>query len=169
LVATAILSAAGAALSVWPVRRRAGVATPELKVLSEAAFWTLIAFAERVVPAGADHLQVARAVDHALTYISVESQHDLNTLLGLLENGVVGLLFGVSPRPFSHRSPEARDATILDWANSSLTLRRGGFQALRKLCLAAHFGEQTSWKGMGYQGPPATGGLFYDDSKAGAR
>lgn len=169
LLGGAILAVSGAALSLWPVRRKEGVATPALKVLSESAFWTLVALAERVVPSGADHLKVASGVDLALTYVSKEAQGDLNALLGLLENGVAGLLLGGQPQPFSQRSEEARDTTIVQWETSRITLRRGGMHALRKLCLASYYGDSTNWMKMGYQGPPQTGGLFYDDSKAGAR
>lgn len=169
LIGGALLSASAAALSLWPQKRQDGVPTPPLKVLNEGAFWTMVAIAGRVIPADGNAVKVATAVDQALSYVSKEAQRDLNTLLGLFENGVAGVFLGGSAKPFTQRSPEDQDHALDNWATSKVALLRGGVGALRKLALASHYGDPSSWKLMGYQGPPSTGGLFYDDSRAGAR
>lgn len=168
LLGGALLGALGLGISLRPVRRLPGRETPRLSVLSEASFWTLVAVAERVVPADADPVAIATGADVALIALPSDARRDVDTLLSVLENGVVGLLFSGTPAPFSARDAASRDATLADWSRSRLALKRTGYQALRKLCLATYYSSDAAWARAGYPGPPPTGGLYYDDPRAGA-
>ena len=53
------------------------------------------------------------------------------------------------------------------WSSSRFVIRRTGFQALRKLCLAAHYSEAASWPPLGYRPPSNLNAAAYDDSKVG--
>ncbi len=90
-------------------------------------------------------------------------------LLGLFENALPGLLFDGAFFPFTRLSPESQDAVLEHWRDSRLALRRTGYNALRRICLAVAYGDESAWAAMGYP-PPPTGlnAIAYDDSKAGA-
>ena len=167
LLGGAVLGVAGAAIALRPVKKSGS--TPALVSLSEGSFWTLVAVAATVVPAAPYPVALASGVDLALAAIPIEARKDVDVLLQLLENGLTGLLFNGTPTPFSARDAIAREASFREWSQSRLVLRRSGYQALRKLCLGTYYSAENTWAGIGYSGPPSTGGLFYDDSRAGYR
>lgn len=167
LLGGALLALGGAGLALAPTRHLASP-TSALLVLDERAFQILVAVAARIVPiAGADHVAIAQGVDLALSRAAPESQSDLVKLLGLFENALPGLLLDGRALPFTRLDAEAQDKVLASWRDSRITLRRGGYQALRKLCLAAYYAEEKTWKAIRYNGPPDLGGFFHDDSKAG--
>src|ERR1700722_9797993 len=65
---------------------------PALLALAPDRFQVLVAFAARVVPAGADAVAVAQGVDRTLSYAAEETRQDIGKLLGLFENALPGLL-----------------------------------------------------------------------------
>lgn len=154
LVGGALLAAGGLGLGLWPTRtdhrpRRA------LKVLDERRFAVLGAIAARTVRApGADPVEIAHRVDDTLALGTPEAQRDLLQLLGLFENALAGLAFDGRLQPFTRLQPEAQDAVLVHWRDSRIAVRRSGYQALRKLTLAAHYAGPESWKSVGYPGPP---------------
>lgn len=167
LIGGAILALGGAGLFFYPTKHVAEPTRP-LKVLDDRAFQVLVAIARRVVTVqGADPIAIAEKVDESLLATPPEARADLNKLLGLFESALSGLVFDGRPRPFTRLDGAAQDRVLEQWRDSSVTLRRGGYQALRKLCLAGHYGNEASWKGIHYPGPPNTGGFINDDSKAG--
>ncbi|MDB4941766.1 MAG: hypothetical protein JWP97_1300 [Labilithrix sp.] len=162
-----LVLAFGGGLAFYP---SAHVASPTraLAVLDDQSFQVLVAVAQRIVtPAGADHVAIAHGVDMALQRLPVESQHDMVKLLGLLENALPGLVLDQRISPFTRLSPEGRDKVLDSWATSRITVRRTGYQALRKLCLAAHYAEETSWPPLHYEPPSGLSAMAYDDSQAG--
>ena len=46
-------------------------------------------------------------------------------------------------------------------------MRRIGYQALRKLSLAAYYVEESSWGPLAYQPPRGFNAMAYDDSQVG--
>ena len=162
-----VVLAFGGGLAFCP---SAHVATPTqaLLVLAPSSFQVLVAVAQRVVtPEGADHVAIAHGVDALLTRLPVETRADINKLLGLLENALPGLFLDARLRPFTRLSPEARDGVLDSWRTSRIALRRGGYQALRKMCLGTHYAQESSWGPVDYHPPVGLNAIAYDDSMAG--
>jgi len=167
LFGSAVLLLGGGGLALYPSRE---VASPggALRVLEPRSFQVLAAFAARVVTvAGADPGAIARSVDKMLASAPPETHAKMNALLGLFENALPGLLLDGRVQPFTRLSPDAQDRVLESWRRSRLAVRRTGFQALRKLCLAAFYAEETSWAAMGYHPPSGLNAMAYDDSKVG--
>lgn len=150
----AILACGGLGLGLWPTRldrqpRR------KLRVLNERQFAILSAVAARTVQApGADPIEIASRVDDTLALQAPEVRHDIGQLLLLFDNALAGLFLDARPRPFTRLSPAGQDAVLDAWRRSRLTVRRGGYNVLRKLTQAAHYSSPSTWASVGYPGPP---------------
>ena len=157
----------GGGLALFPGRHLASPARA-LRVLDDRAFQVLVAIAGRIVPLpGADPVAIAHGVDASLSCTVPEAQTDIVKLLGLFENALPGLLLDGRATPFTRLDPAAQDRALERWRDSRLVLRRGGYHALRRLCLAAYYGDPASWPPLRYRGPPDLGGFAHLDSKAG--
>ena len=109
-----------------------------------------------------------------MRFTFVEARVDVDRLFGLLENALGGLLLRGSPRPFTLLDEAAQDAALTTWRDSDVGLLRGAYQALRKLCLAAHYASPDAFIEVGYAGPSlnkpeaaaitARGALAVDDA-----
>lgn len=161
-----LLLGGGAGLALAPTKEQATPAGP-LLALEPRGFQVLVAVAKRVLPAGADAASVAQQVDSLLSRAAPESQKDFGRLLMLFENALPGLLFDGHVLPFTRLSPESQDAVLLRWRDSKLTLRRTGYQALRRICLAVFYADEASWPALGYHPPSDLNKMAYDDSKLG--
>lgn len=129
--------------------------TSELHVLDPTSFGVLAVFAGRILPfAGADRMAIAHGVDASLRYATPEAQNDMGLVLGVLENGLSGLLTRGSATLFSELSPEDQDRAIERWGDSGVGLLRGATNALRKLCLGNHYALLANAQATGYPGPP---------------
>lgn len=159
LLGGAILTLGGGiSLAAWPTKksyppRRA------LACLDERRFAILAAIAARTVRAeGADPIEIAHRVDATISLGFPEAQDDFRQLLLLFESALAGLLFDRRVRPFTRLSAEEQDAVLCAWRDSRVTVRRGGYHALRKLTLAAHYASPETWSTVGYPGPPEIAG-----------
>lgn len=165
----ALLLFAGVGLSAIPGAHVADPVAP-LAVFDDRAFQVLVAVARRVVVAkDVDYVALAHRIDESLTHAVPEARADVVKLLHLLDSALAGVLFDRRATPFTRLSADDQDAVLLEWRESSLALRRSGYQALRKLCLVAHWGEEASFAAVGYA-PPAPGSfrpVAYPDSKWG--
>lgn len=162
-----VLALGAGGLALYPSGHVASP-TAALLALDPASFQVLVAVAERMVVArSVDPVAIAHAVDVALTRTPPEAQADMNKLLALLENALPGLLLDARFQPFTRLSAEGRDRVLEKWRTSRFALRRTGYQALRKLCLASHYAEETSWGPIAYAPPTGLNARAYDDSKAG--
>jgi len=164
----ALLALGGVGLGLWPGQE---IAAPlrSLKILEPKAFQVLVAAATRIVVApGADPVQIAHTVDESLTYAVPEAKKDFNGLLLLLENALAGLVLDGRPVPFTRVGGEAQDEVLLAWRDSALTVRRCGYHALRKICLAAHWSQEASFASLPYAPPTGLNANAYPDSKWGA-
>ena len=152
----ALLTAGALPLGLWgPVELPDWRPRRPLVTFDQAGFAVLVAVAARVVQApGADPVEIAHRVDEGLARAVPELQADLRGLLRLFDNALAGLLLDGRFRPFTRLPPEAQDAVLLAWRDSRFVLRRGGYQALRKLTLAEHYGSPETWASVGYPGPP---------------
>jgi hypothetical protein len=161
-----LLLGGGTGLAFFP-SRDGFVAPPQLLSLTQARFQVLAAVAARVVPAGADAAAVALGVDRILSYAVIETRQDIEKLLGLFENALPGLLLDGRALPFTRLSEPGQDAVLESWRTSMLTLRRSGYQALRKLCLVAYWTQESAWAAIGYDPPSGLNASAMDDSKLG--
>ena len=167
LIGGGLLALGGGGLAFYP-SKVVGVATAPLLVLQPRAFQVLVAVASRIVTAsGSDPVVIAHGVDRALSYALPESQEAINKLLGLFENALTGLIFDGRVKPFTRLSPESQDAVLESWRRSRVELRRTGYQALRKLTLAAYYMEESSWGAVAYKPPQSLRAIAYDDSQVG--
>jgi len=80
----------------------------------------------------------------------------LHLLLDVLDSRLLNLVQGVGYRSFADLDPAARERVLTSLAHSSVTLRRAGFQALKRLCQVAYFcwpaadGTHPAWRAVGY-------------------
>jgi hypothetical protein len=163
----ALLALGGGGLALYPSAHVASPTAP-LRVLTPASFQVLVAVAGTMVIAkGADPVVIAHAIDEALTRVTPEAQADMNKLLGLLENALPGLLLDARVGPFTRLSAETRVRVLETWSTSRFAIRRTGYQALRKLCIASYYLDEPSWAPLGYAPPTGLNANAYDDSKAG--
>jgi hypothetical protein len=162
-----LLLGGGAGLALAPTKQLAAPTGP-LLALEPRGFQVLVAVARRVLPAGADAIAVAQGVDSTLSRAAPEVQKDFGKLLMLFENALPGLLFDGRALPFTRLSPESQDAVLRGWRDSKLALRRTGYQALRRICLAVYYADEASWPALGYTPPSGLNAMAYDDSKLGA-
>ena len=159
LAGTALLALGGVGLTLWPTRRRGAPQAP-LRVLSLDEHAILAAVAARLCPPpgpdvpGADALDVAGQADRLLERADPASVDGVKSALALFENALVGALFFERARPFTCLSPEAQDAVLLWWRDSSLEVRRTIFRALTALTTSVYYGDPRVWPGVGYPGPP---------------
>ncbi len=134
--------------------------TEALLVLTAEEHAILAAVARRTCPQpgpdvpGADALGVGLLADRLLSRADPGTAADVKSVLALFENGLVGALFGERIRPFTQLEPEAQDAVLLAWRDSSVALRRTVFRALSTLVTALYYGHPSVWPGIGYPGPP---------------
>lgn len=167
LLGGTLLFLGGLELSLCPTKRIAVPKEP-LSSLDARAFQVMVAIASRIVTAnGADPVAIAHGVDRMLTSALPESREGINELLGLFENALPGLLLDGRAKSFTFLSPESQDAVLDSWRTSRITLRRCGYQALRKMALVAHYQESSSWGPVGYTTLSGLVNMAYDDSKVG--
>ena len=175
LVGSVLLAVGGVStLALWPGDASVRPQRP-LLVLSPSSFPVLVAAAARVLNGTtANPVEIAHRVDATLRFTFVEARVDVDRLFGLLENALGGLLLRGSPRPFTLLDEAAQDAALTTWRDSDVGLLRGAYQALRKLCLAAHYASPDAFIEVGYAGPSlnkpeaaaitARGALAVDDA-----
>ncbi len=168
LAGGALLLLGGSGLALYPPSRAGGAPTAPLLALDGRAFQVLVAVAARIVTAaGADPVAIAHGVDRALSYALAETQSDVRALLGLFENALAGFVFDLRLTPFTRLSPSAQDAALESWRTSRLVVRRTGYQALRKLCLASFYVQESSWPELRYAPPSGLNAAAYDDPEIG--
>lgn len=175
VVGGALLVVGGAStLAFWPGDTSVRP-TRALHVISAAHFPVLAAATARILNGTtANPGEIAHRVDEALRFTFVEARADVDRLLGLLENALGGLLLRGSAKPFTLLTEAEQDAALTSWRDSDVALLRGAYQALRKLCLAAHYSSPDAFTEVGYGGPSlnkpapppitARGSLVVDDS-----
>lgn len=162
-----LLALGGAGLALFPGRELGDPAEP-LVTFGLRSFRALAAVAGRVVTAeGRDPLAIAQGVDRLLLAAPPEVRRDLDHLLGLLDNALGSLVLDGRLTPFSRLGEADQDVALTRWRDSRLAIRRTGYQALRKLCLATYYATEASWPALHYQPPTGLNAYAYDDSKAG--
>ncbi len=125
-----------------------------LRVLSPAAFAVIAAVAARTAGTpDVDPVAVAHGADAALRYAPPEAREELMLVIGLLENGLSGLLLRGSATPFTALDGPGQDRALEAWMDSRVELVRGAAQALRKLTLASYYAPLAMGQSIGYPPP----------------
>ncbi len=152
-----VLLAAGAVgLALQP---GATQAPPGELVALDAKTWSIVAaVAETLLPADAPaSIDVASRVDAQLGRMHPADVAEFKQLLGLLENGLVGLFFGGGFRPFTQSTRAQRAAVLAGWRGSDIMLLRTAFKAVRGLVITSFYSHPAAYSFAGYPGPPAFG------------
>lgn len=158
------LAILGTGLSFQSSKLRRAPSQP-LRVFDLTEYSILAAVAERLCPSprpgvpGAAAVDVAGLADAALFRADDEAKKGLKLALAILENGAVGALFGERVRPFTQLAPEDQDRILLAFRDSKVAVRRAIFRGLSGLTASMYYGEESTWAGCGYPGPPDPVGL----------
>lgn len=96
-------------------------------------------------------------IDRAIQGLPPSAKTELGQLFALLALAPARRAFaGVAP-PWQEAGV-AEVAAFLDrWRDSGWALKRSAYDALHQLILAAWYGNDRSWLGIGYPGPPRIG------------
>lgn len=98
--------------------------------------------------------QAISQLDTTLASASRAVQQDVLDLLGMLSLPLTrGPLTGIWGG-WDAASPEALEAFLDRWKNSSLDMLRQGYKALSQLLLMSWYALPASWGDAGYPGPP---------------
>lgn len=130
-----------------------------LQVFDILEYSVMTAVADRICPEGdgfpgASDLDVAAGIDAFVAGLHPNAGAELKSLLRLLENAVVGLLFDGRGRPFTASTTEEQDATLRSWQHSHIQLRRSGLKVLRGLTSSVYYSDPLVYSNVGYPGPP---------------
>lgn len=178
----ALLAAAGAVpVALRKTRLRAAPPGRKLQFFTEAEYSIWAAVADRILarettaatadpadaatasalqqqrreePPAPAQLDVAGKADAFLAPLPASDRKDLKQLLALFDNALFSLLTLGPPRPFTRMGPEEQDAHLRAWQTSRLSIRRTGFQAMKRLCCALYFSSPQTYASVGYPGPP---------------
>jgi hypothetical protein len=123
-----------------------------LLVFSKASYPIMFSVVEAVIPDPSAAPWVTTAVDTSLSYAPPRVGKDLNLVLGLLENGLVGLFTRGGTTNFSLLSLDERRSALLRWRDKG-GLLTGAYGALRKLPQGAYYADDAAAKTTGYPGP----------------
>jgi hypothetical protein len=150
------LSFARVAFSSFPRAIGVSATNAGLRFLTPKQFHVLQAICDRMVPAaeglpGSTDLKVAAHLDGFLSTMDHGIAEQIAQLLDVFEWSP--LLFDFKPARFTSLTPAQRDEVLRAWATSRFEFRRTGFQALRRLSMAGYYGQEGSWKAIGYDGP----------------
>jgi hypothetical protein len=161
LLGGALLAAGGTGIALRPTRLGPRPRRP-LALLSPAEHAVLAAVAARLVPGpgaspawpSAEALECAEKIDALMATTPPTMGVDFKRLLGLLENGLFGLVTTGRPTPFTALAPSAQDARLESWRRSRLMVLRSGHAALVRLVHAVYYSSPEVYPLVGYPGPP---------------
>jgi len=133
-----------------------------LRLLSAAEYTTFALAAERLVPGdaagadwpSADALDCAGKVDALLARLHPNAGAEFRQLLRVFENAMTGLVSIGRPITFTRSSPLDQDRRLDAWRHSRLALFCSGYQAMKRLAVAAYYASPETYDRVGYPGPP---------------
>lgn len=158
-----LLALGGVGLSLrGPTRDR--TVPGDLTQLDERQYLTLASVAARVCPdrpdaPTTDDVAVAHKLDKLFATLHPQDVKDIKQLLDLLDNALGGLLLEGRIDTFTGSSAAKQDEILQSWRTSGVTLKRTGYKALVGLCAATYFADPSTFKSVGYPGPPNFGNV----------
>ncbi len=128
-----------------------------LASLTPKQYWIVRAIATRILRRDADDLptaeqvEAARFIDAFAAELHPSDRRDMGRLLALVEH-VLPFTYGHFDR-FTRLDGAAQDQVLAAMMKSSVGTLRGGFDALKSLCVMAYFRDARTWPAIGYGGP----------------
>ncbi|MEM6272381.1 MAG: GMC family oxidoreductase N-terminal domain-containing protein [Bacteroidota bacterium] len=106
----------------------------------------------------ASDLKVAEEILVIIGGLTATERKEFQQLLSLLENPLVGLVWGRSWGRFRQLNPAVQERVLRCWSGSRFNLFRKAFQSVKRLTTFLSYGSSEdgmnpSWKAMGYPGP----------------
>lgn len=99
-------------------------------------------------------VQVVRGVDVAMASLTPYVIGELHQLFGLLEFAPARAVTAGIWSAWPAASPSEVAGFLTRWRFSGIALYRNGYQALHQLVMASWYGNASSWRAIGYPGPP---------------
>lgn len=142
-------------LPAFPLTRAASSTTAPT-FLTSTRFRTLQAVCARIIPEGDDmpgasEVNVAGRLDQYLSKVDPPVAEQIGLLLDIVEFSPP--VFDLKWGRFTSFKESEQDEILASWENSRLDFRRTGFLALKRLSLSAYYGQEETWKAIGYDGP----------------
>lgn len=107
------------------------------------------------LPPGTDALDAFVAgFDTAVAGLTPSVQHELAQLMTMLRTPPTRMLLAGLMKPWHLASPASVNAFLTRWRFSGIATLRSGYDALHQLSMAAWYGNDRAWRGIGYPGPP---------------
>jgi hypothetical protein len=83
-----------------------------------------------------------------------KSRRDFQRLLRIFDSRLMGLVATGRLETFIAASPERQQKRMSFLQAAPIGSLRSGYTAFHRLCAAAYYGDERSWPGVGYLGPP---------------
>jgi Gluconate 2-dehydrogenase subunit 3 len=96
-------------------------------------------------------VQVTEFIDQSLSAMHWTQQRDVKALIGVVEH--VWPLIASHRKRFSSLDASAQDAVLSQIEQSSLSLMRGAFHALKALVMMGYYRDPRTWGVLHYDGP----------------
>lgn len=97
---------------------------------------------------------IVDGVETAIAGLGAGAQAELADLFALLTLAPARRLVAGVSRPWAEAAPAEVAAFLAAWRFSRFALLQQGYAALHDLVLGAWYGDEASWSGIGYPGPP---------------
>jgi len=101
--------------------------------------------------------EVVVAFDRAVSGLSIPVQQEMGELFHFLHAAPLRAAFAGLWQPLDESTPAQVSEFLLRWRDSRFDLQRASYRALTQLIQAAWYGNASSWRSIGYPGPPALG------------
>lgn len=99
--------------------------------------------------------ETAAGVARAVAGLPRHARSELHQLFALLANGAGRRMLAGVASGWHAATPAEVDAFLVDWRDSSWSLKRSAYDALHQLVFAAWYANPRSWPAIGYPGPPS--------------
>jgi hypothetical protein len=100
-------------------------------------------------------LEIVRGVDLTIAGLAPSVQEELRDLFYLMDFPVIRRFLSGVWKPWLRAEEHEIDRFLLNWQRSRLSLLRSAYQGFHEIIMASWYGNQRSWNGIGYDGPPA--------------
>ena len=100
-------------------------------------------------------VEIVRGVDLTINGLAPSVQDELRELFYLMSFPAVRRFLAGVWTPWLEANVLEIDKFLLNWQISRFNLLRSGYQGFHEIILASWYGNQRSWKSIGYDGPPA--------------
>jgi hypothetical protein len=129
----------------------------KLRVFTAGDVETLTAIVERMVQSGDPAMPAVRdtqaiaTIDRTLATVDAAVVTQLRWLLTVFQYAPPLLAFRMST--FTGMSPEQQDEYLRSWANSRFETCRLAFRALKNISMLGYYTQDSTWRGIHYDGP----------------